>query len=103
CDVAADLDLVEVVLAEESATADVTAEDAGRHGGQGERRDLDRRDEGETPAAPRLACDRQRQPARVRVRAAVGHERGGRAAVAPALALRLPTGPAAPTTPPHSA
>ena len=87
--VAADLDPVEVVLAEEPPIVGVTAQDTRCHGGQIRGRNLDGSDEVETSVEGRFARDRQRQPACVRVRAAVGHESGGRTPIAFDLELRL--------------
>src|SRR5436305_14844955 len=59
-DVAADLDPVEVVLADEAAIVSPTAQNTGGHRRQRKRCDLDRRDEIEAPTELRLARDRQR-------------------------------------------
>ena len=89
-DIAADLDPVEVVLAEEPAIVGVPAQDASCHRGQiRQRRNLDGSDEVETSIEGCLARDRQRQPACVRVWTAVRHEGGSGAPVALDLELRL--------------
>jgi hypothetical protein len=88
-DVAADLDPVEVVLAEETAILGATAENTSRHRGQIRRRNLDRSDEIEASVEGCLARDGQRQSARVRVWAAVRYECSRRPPVTFDLELRL--------------